>query len=83
MKKATKAAGLSIIPVFEEVLSKSRTQALPVIPWSDEVKRGRGRSTRAIEEPDFATAFQVACEHIRMLESQLAVLANVARSNLR
>ena len=83
MKRTTKDARLSIIPVFEEVLSKSRSRALPVIPWSDEVERGRHRSARAVEERDLATAFQVACEHIRMLESQLAVLANVARSNIR
>lgn len=76
MKKRTKQTGLSMTPVFKEVLLEAKRRSLPVIRWSDDRVAGRSE----VCEPDLATAFEVACEHIHNLEAQLIALA---RANVR
>ena len=80
MKRATKATAVSIVPAFEEVLSKTNNRALPVIVW-DESERGSGRKQKVVREPDFVAAFELACERIRILEAELFTVAQIARAN--
>jgi len=73
-------AGLSRVPAVEEILSVTKSRAVPVIAWSDESKNRSRRNTGTLVEPELAMALGVACEYIQTLE---VALAKMARANLR